>query len=153
MKPFTRRIFRWLNPWAEALGQRLRPVRSLLMVGLCLSLAITGCGTSSGGLSGNYLDDTLLVAESLLATIALDQESPARPEAETQARELINSYTARYRPRGDVNGLSSFTTMQTALNSLAAHYASYVNRPLPEALRSRLDKELHKAEAAAQRGA
>ena len=49
---------------------------------------------------------------------------------------------ARYRPRPSVNGLASFTTMQTALNSLAGHYATYTNRPLPEALRSRLQKEL-----------
>ena len=40
---------------------------------------------------------------------------------------------SRYRPQPRVNGLNSFTTMQTALNSLAGHYASYANRPLPEA--------------------
>ena len=60
---------------------------------------------------------------------------------------------ARYRPRSQVNGLSSFTTMQTALNSLAGHYANYPNRPLPDALRDRLSKELQKAETGAARGA
>ena len=108
----------------------------------------------TAGLSGNYVDDTVSVAETLLATIALPQDDPSRQEAEAEARQLINGYTARYRPRQDVNGLSSFTTMQTALNSLAAHYAGYANRPLPEALRSRLEKELKKAEAErGQRGA
>ena len=153
MKPFARRMFSWLAGWVGRLAKGLRPVSALLSVGLCLSLALTGCSSAAGGLSGNYLDDTVLVAESLLATISLDQEDPSRSEAEIHARELINSYTARYRPRADVNGLSSFTTMQTALNSLAAHYASYTNRPLPDSLRSRLDKELRKAEAAAERGA
>jgi photosystem II Psb27 protein len=52
-----------------------------------------------------------------------------------------------------VNGLSSFTTMQTALNSLASHYASYANRPLPDALRGRVRKELEQAAANASRGA
>jgi photosystem II Psb27 protein len=42
--------------------------------------------------------------------------------------------------------------MQTALNSLAGHYKTYANRPLPDALRSRVDKELGKAEKAAVRG-
>ena len=68
-------------------------------------------------------------------------------------RSLINSYTARYRPRSAVNGLASFTTMQTALNSLAGHYTNYPNRPVPDALRDRLSKELKKAEANVVRGA
>lgn len=153
MKLFAQRMFAWLTGWAERLAQVLRPARALLSVGLCLSLALTACSPAAGGLSGNYLDDTVLVAENLLMTISLNHEDPSRSEAEIQARELINSYTALYRPRAEVNGLSSFTTMQTALNSLAAHYASYTNRPLPDALRSRLDKELRKAEATAERGA
>jgi photosystem II Psb27 protein len=52
-----------------------------------------------------------------------------------------------------VNGLASFTTMQTALNSLAGHYANYPNRPVPDALRERLTKELQKAERGVVRGA
>jgi photosystem II Psb27 protein len=93
------------------------------------------------------------VADALLATIALNADDPRRSEAETEARSLINDYVSRYRPRGKVNGLSSFTTMQTALNSLAGHYANYPNRPLPEALRDRLTKELQKAERSVVRGA
>jgi len=131
----------------------LRPLLSVcLCLALCLSLALSGC-SSTGGLSGNYVDDTVQVAQSLLTTIAIPQDDPGHKAAETQARALINDYIARYRPRRDVNGLPSFTTMQTALNSLAAHYSAYANRPLPEALRSRLEKELRKAEAGAGRGA
>ena len=80
-------------------------------------------------------------------------DDPARGESEVQTRALINDYMARYRPRHDVNGLASFTTMQTALNSLAGHYANYPNRPVPDALRDRLSKELKKAEVGAVRGA
>ena len=43
--------------------------------------------------------------------------------------------------------------MQTALNSLAGHYANYANRPLPDSLRERLEKELHRAETSVVRGA
>ncbi|MEB3201113.1 MAG: photosystem II protein Psb27 [Synechococcaceae cyanobacterium] len=128
-----------------------RLVSLLLPLCLCLGLALTAC-SNAGLLSGNYVDDTVLVARSLESTIALGAEDPGRSEAETQARALINDYMSRYRPRDSVNGLASFTTMQTALNSLAGHYANYPNRPLPDSLRSRVDKELHQAEAGAVRG-
>ena len=131
----------------------LRPLLSAcLCLALCLSLGLAGC-SNAGGLTGSYVDDTVHVAQSLLTTIAIPQDDPGHQEAETQARALINDYIARYRPRRDVNGLASFTTMQTALNSLAGHYSAYANRPLPDALRSRLEKELRKAETSATRGA
>ncbi|MEI8249632.1 MAG: photosystem II protein Psb27 [Synechococcus sp. ELA057] len=133
----------------------LRPLlRACLCLALCLSLSLglVAC-SSAGGLSGIYIDDTVLVAQSLLNTIALPADDPARADAETNARSLTNAYIARYRPRRDVNGLSSFTTMQTALNSLAGHYSAYANRPLPDALKARLQKELKMAESSATRGA
>ena len=131
----------------------LRPLLSACVcLALCLSLGLAGC-SNAGGLSGNYVDDTVQVAQSLLNTIAIPQDDPGHQAAETQARALINDYIARYRPRHDVNGLASFTTMQTALNSLAGHYSSYANRPLPDSLRARLEKELHQAETSATRGA
>lgn len=130
----------------------LRPLLSAcLCLALCLSLGLSGC-SNAGGLTGSYVDDTVHVAQSLLTTIAIPQDDPGHQAAETEARALINDYIARYRPRNDVNGLASFTTMQTALNSLAGHYSAYANRPLPDALRSRLEKELRKAETSASRG-
>jgi photosystem II Psb27 protein len=133
-------------------GARRSGLSGLLAVGLCLCLGLTACSGASGGLSGNYVDDTVQVADSLLSTIAIPQDDPGHAEAEAKARDLINAYMARYRPRRDVNGLASFTTMQTALNSLAGHYANYANRPLPEALRDRLEKELRRAETGVVRG-
>jgi photosystem II Psb27 protein len=94
----------------------------------------------------------MAVAEALITTISTPAEGPERANQQRDARALINSYIALYRPNSSVNGLASFTTMQTALNSLAGHYASYANRPLPEALVKRLDKELHKAETSVTRG-
>ena len=120
---------------------------------LCLCLMLTACSGNGGPLTGNYVEDTVAVADTLLATIALPADDPGRSEAETEARALINDYMARYRPRPQVNGLASFTTMQTALNSLAGHYANYPNRPVPDALRERVSKELKKAETGVVRGA
>ena len=126
---------------------------AVIAVCLCLSLLLTACSGSSGPLTGNYVEDTVAVADALLTTIALPADDPGRSGAETEARALINNYMARYRPRPQVNGLASFTTMQTALNSLAGHYANYPNRPVPDALRDRVSKELKKAEAGVVRGA
>jgi photosystem II Psb27 protein len=148
-----------VSAWAQAWIGRWQPGRSgrigvpLLSLFLCLCLALTACNGAGGGLSGNYVDDTVRVAQALQSTIALAQDDPARSGAETQARALISDYMARYRPRRDVNGLGSFTTMQTALNSLASHYNGYPNRPIPEALRSRVEKELKMAEMGVNRGA
>jgi photosystem II Psb27 protein len=138
--------------WSQAVRRLVRSLTVLVIV-LCLSLPLTACSGAGGGMSGNYAEDTRAVATSLLSTISLAAEDPARPSAESEARALINGYMARYRPRNDVNGLASFTTMQTALNSLAGHYANYANRPLPDALRARLEKELKQAEQNAERGA
>jgi len=137
------------------LSQRLRLLISRLAIALvlCLSLTLTACSSASSGLTGNYVEDTVAVADSLLATISLGADDPGRAEAETEARSLINGYMARYRPRSAVNGLGSFTTMQTALNSLAGHYTNYPNRPVPDALKERISKELKKAEANVVRGA
>ncbi|CAK6693125.1 Photosystem II lipoprotein Psb27 [Cyanobium usitatum str. Tous] len=135
--------------------QRLKQLFSRLALALvlCLSLALTACSSANTGLSGNYVEDTVAVADSLLSTIALGADDPARAEAEIEARSLSNGYVARYRPRSSVNGLGSFTTMQTAINSMAGHYTNYPNRPLPEALKERIAKELKKAETNATRGA
>ncbi len=135
--------------------RRLKQLFSRLAVALvlCLSLALTACSSANTGLSGNYIEDTVAVADSLLSTIALGADDPARAEAEIEARSLSNGYVARYRPRSSVNGLGSFTTMQTAINSMAGHYTNYPNRPLPEALKERIAKELKKAETNATRGA
>ena len=150
MAALLSRITAWARPLSAVLAAAGRP---LLALGLCLCLSLTACSAASDGLTGSYVDDTVSVAQTLLTTIAIPQGDPAHAEAEAEARRLINDYTARYRPRRDVNGLGSFTTMQTAINSLAGHYTNYANRPLPDALRSRLEKELQRAATNVVRGA
>ena len=135
----------------QHLSRQLMSLTLAACLGLCLMLtACSGAGASI--LTGDYVEDTVAVVHTLQSTIAMGQDDEGRAEAETSATNLINDYMSRYRPRPQVNGLSSFTTMQTALNSLAGHYKTYANRPLPDTLRARVDKELGKAEKAAVRG-
>ena len=76
-----------------------------------------------------------------------------KSEVEAIAREQINDFSARYRRNGALMKLSSFTTMQTALNSLAGHYTSYPNRPVPQKMKDRIDLEFRQVEAALKREA
>ena len=133
------------------LTQSLSRMAIALMLGL--SLLLTACsGDADASLTGDYVEDTVAVSRNLREVIDLPQDSENHAEVEAEARALISEYVSRYRAQPRVNGLSSFTTMQTALNSLAGHYASYANRPIPEALHDRLTKELSKAEKSVIRG-
>jgi photosystem II Psb27 protein len=153
MAAFLRPVLRFARQVGDAFLRALprwRPGIVAVALGLCLGLS--ACG-GDGLLSGNYVEDTATVSQALLATLSLSPEDPGATESVSQSRALINAYMARYRPRASVNGLGSFTTMQTALNSLASHYATTTKRPLPEALRTRVRKELEQAAVNATRGA
>lgn len=100
---------------------------------------------------GNYRQDTLDLIETLKSAVALPKEAPERMDAQATARQQINEFSARYRRDGGLAKLSSFTTMRTALNSLAGHYSSYPNRPVPQKLKDRLDQEFKQVESALKR--
>lgn len=123
----------------------------LLALILVFVIGLSGC-SSPTGLSGNYTSDTLAVVQNLTAAIELPEDTDEKKEAQSIARKQINDYISRYRRSGNYGGLKSFTTMQTALNSLAGYYTSYGNRPLPEKLKKRLLQEFKQVEIALKRG-
>lgn len=127
--------------------------RMLALVLVCV-VGLMGCSANTpNSLSGNYRDDTLAVVNSLRTAIALPDGVPEKAAAQAEAKQLINDFASRYRRDPSVAKLSSFTTMRTALNSLAAHYSAYPNRPVPQKLKDRLEQEFGRVEAALQRGA
>ncbi|WNZ22451.1 photosystem II protein Psb27 [Leptolyngbya sp. NK1-12] len=130
-----------------------RLLSGLIALALVIVVGLTGCSSAPGGLSGNYRQDTLAVIESLRAALDLPDDSPDKVAAQAEAREKINQFSATYRRDGSLLKLSSFTTMRTALNSLAGHYSSYPNRPVPEKLKNRLELEFKQVEAALKREA
>jgi photosystem II Psb27 protein len=130
----------------------LKPIFSrLLALLLVVVIGLAGCDSSTG-LTGNYSQDTLAVIETLTTALELPNDAPDRTEVQEQARAQINDYIARYRKETKSGGLRSFTTMQTALNSLAGYYTAYGARPVPDKLKKRLKIEFAQAKQAIERG-
>ncbi len=123
----------------------------LLALVLVVVIGLMGC-SSSTGLSGNYSQDTLKVIETLTAALELPNDAPNITEVRATVREQVNDYISRYRRETKSGGLRSFTTMQTALNSLAGYYTAYGTRPIPDKLKNRLKIEFKQAQAAVERG-
>lgn len=101
-----------------------------------------------GGMTGNYEEDVKRLVASLRT--ALDQETK---EAQTDAKYKINAFAARYR-RPPYEGLESFTTLRTALNTLASYYNNTTARraSLPQKVKERVFMELDRAERALAEG-
>ncbi|MUL37667.1 photosystem II protein Psb27 [Gloeocapsopsis sp. AAB1 = 1H9] len=125
----------------------------LLALALVVVIGLMGCSSNafSDGLSGDYRQDTLAVVNTLRNALDLPDDAPEKAEVQTEARQKINEFAARYQRDGSIAGLSSFTTMRTALNSLAGHYSSYPNRPVPAKLKKRLEQEFKQVEMALNR--
>ncbi|HEY9909094.1 MAG TPA: photosystem II protein Psb27 [Thermosynechococcaceae cyanobacterium] len=123
-----------------------------LVLVLLMSWGHTSAALAADSLSGEYKQDTLSVLETLKTALNLPIDAPERGPAQAEARKLINDFTARYRRNGSVAKLSSYTTMRTALNSLAGHYSSYPNRPVPKKLKDRLELEFGQVATAINRG-
>jgi photosystem II Psb27 protein len=121
----------------------------VVLIGLSAVPAVA----QADSLTGRYPEDVQLVIDSLKTAIDVTADSPDRAEINAEARRKINDFSARYRRNGSVSRLSSFTTMRTALNSLAAHYSSYPNRLVPEKMKVRLLDEFKRAQIALNRGA
>ena len=100
-------------------------------------------------MTGDFANDTVTVDKTLKENIAMNDDDANFSESKDEALATITAYISRYRYRPQVNSTSSFTTMQTALNAMAGHYKTFKNRPLPEQLKERLNKELSKAETLA----
>ncbi len=126
----------------------------LLALVLVVVIGLMGCSSSvtPGDLSGDYRQDTLAVINTLKLALDLPEDAPNKPETQVEVRQKINEFAARYRRDDAASDLSSYTTMRTALNSLAGHYSSYPNRPVPEKLKQRLQQEFKQVELALKRG-
>ncbi|MEB3292783.1 MAG: photosystem II protein Psb27 [Synechococcales bacterium] len=108
---------------------------------------------AADSLTGTYRDDALTVITVMRQAMNAEKDDPNRAALTTEARQKINDFAARYRRRSSVLKLNSYTTIRTALNSLAGHYSSYPNRPVPDKMKKRLEDEFRQVEIALNRGA
>ncbi len=71
------------------------------ILGLLLILAPLGQSVhaSKSLMSGDFVKDTVEVAQSLKETISIPDDSENRSESEAEALELITGYISRYRQR------------------------------------------------------
>ena len=132
----------------------VKVVLGLVAALLAMVVTLSGCsGADAQGLTGNYVDDTIAVIAELRQAVEVPVEDPDYRQVERESRDLMNDYISRYRRNPRIKALGSFTTMQTAVNGLAGHYANFENRPIPEKLHNRLEKEWKTAELSVVRGA
>ena len=130
----------------------LKRFLAFVLVVVVSTVGLAGCSGNDQGLTGNYREDTLTVLNTLRTTLELSVDDPEREEAREKARKQLNEYAARYRRNEQVAGLSSFTTMQTALNALANYYTSaYATRPIPKRVKERVSEEFAQVERALRR--
>tara|TARA_Y100001968_G_scaffold49145_1_gene39516 strand:- start:260 stop:661 length:402 start_codon:yes stop_codon:yes gene_type:complete len=124
-----------------------------ICLGFCLIFSQFALETNAAKtfMTGDFAKDTISVSSTLKETITLPKEGKGLSEPEKDAVFLISDYISRYRNRSQINTSTTFTTMQTALNALAGHYKTFANRPVPENLKDRLNKELSKAEKMVER--
>ncbi|MFM7602712.1 MAG: photosystem II protein Psb27 [Pseudanabaena sp.] len=106
----------------------------------------------NAGLTGNYVADTTDTIKTLREAINLSEDAENRAEVKTSARYKINAYVSRYRADREKSGLYSYTTMLTALNTLAGYYNGSIKRAVPAKVRDRLLQEFDRAEAALTQG-
>ncbi len=135
-----------LGTFAKSLGARL------VALVLVAAIALTGCAAGTTTLSGDFRQDTLTVITDLTAAINAPDDAENKAVMQDLARREMNDYAALYRRDSRVAGLRSFTTMQTAINSLAGFYGSYGNRPVPEKLKQRLAQEFQDVQLSLKRG-
>lgn len=106
----------------------------------------------TAGLTGNYVADTTDTIKTLREAINLPDNAENRAAVKTSARYKINAYISRYRADRDKSGLYSYTTMSTALNTLAGYYNGSSKRALPVKVRDRLLQEFDRSESALAQG-
>jgi photosystem II Psb27 protein len=131
-----------------------RILSRLMAIILVILIGVTGASSAAmaDSLSGDYPVDALALVELLRQTVDVAPDATDRIALQNESKKKINEFASRYR-RGSVMKLNSYTTMRTAINSLAGHYTNYPNRPVPEKMKKRLMAEFRQVETALKRGA
>lgn len=104
-------------------------------------------------LSKDYPKDARSMLENMRVAAQLTRGAPDMEQTVVNTRKQMNDFVAFYRRQPQITGKPSFSTLYTATNTLAGHYASYGNKyPVPEKRRVRLETQFKEVDRALARG-
>tara|TARA_Y100001968_G_scaffold292474_1_gene297706 strand:+ start:19542 stop:19976 length:435 start_codon:yes stop_codon:yes gene_type:complete len=136
-----------ISSFRHQLGRIFKLTLAIFISTVILLMPFNGqANAGKTSMTGDYVKDTINVIKTLKDEIILIESDNDQSMSKEEKVFLVTDYISRYRNRSQVNQTVSFTTMQTALNAVAGHYKTFPNRPVPDSLKDRLNKELSKAE-------
>jgi photosystem II Psb27 protein len=105
----------------------------------------------NAGLTGKYSSDTQIVINTLRTALSTTDGAENRAQVQDNARYAMSAYISRYRSDSEAN-LYSYTTMRTAINTLAGYLNGTTRRVMPQKSKDRVLLELDRAETALAQG-
>jgi photosystem II Psb27 protein len=101
----------------------------------------------------DYPQDAKAMLANMATATELTRGAPGFEQTVLNTRKQMNDFVAFYRRQPKITGKPSFSTLYTATNTLAGHYASYGNKyPVPEKRRIRLQQQFKEVDRALARG-
>ena len=134
---------------SRGLGSRLRAW--CLLACVVLSLVTSLPSPAQAGLTGKYGSDTQVVINTLRTALTLADGAENRAQVQENARYAMSAYISRYRSDSE-SSLYSYTTMRTAINTLAGYLNGATRRVMPQKSKDRVLLELDRAETALAQG-
>jgi len=101
----------------------------------------------------DYPKDATSMLNNMRIANELTRGTAGMEQTVSNTRKQMNDFVSFYRRQPKITGKPSFSTLYTATNTLAGHYASYGNKyPVPEKRRTRLEQQFKEVERALARG-
>jgi len=97
--------------------------------------------------------DVRNMIESLRMACDLQRDTPEHDSTVQSIRKQMSDFVSFYRRNPNVAGSPSFSTIYTAINTVAGHYTTFgTEYPIPEKRKARLEQQFKDIERAVSRG-
>ncbi|EME28982.1 Photosystem II lipoprotein Psb27 [Galdieria sulphuraria] len=129
-------------------------IKGLLTVSIAPFLsAFPATATHNFKLTGQYEQDVRNMVESLRMACDLQRDTPEHDSTVQRIRKQMSDFVSFYRRNPNVAGSPSFSTIYTAINTVAGHYTTFgTEYPIPEKRKARLEQQFKDIERAVSRG-
>ena len=106
-----------------------------------------GAAPTSFELSKEYYKDAAQMLNHMKYATYMNRDTPNYENIAKSTKTEMTDFVSYYRRFNNVAGKPSFSTLYTAINVMAGHYASYGPKfPIPEKRRKRLQQEFTEIE-------